>query len=94
MEKEHQQQIHINMDPNMYTVSNVNVAFDEENVYLNIFSGNQGRQFAVSPKHAKRLMMLLQNHMAEYEKKFGELKTKLPEAPKNTQENNHKKVGF
>lgn len=101
MEKEQQsQQIQIGVDPNAYAITNVNLAFDEELFHFLLTTGNQGRQFAVTPKHAKRILLLLKKQVEEYENKFGEIKTKLPERPpaspslggQTTQEQNN--VGF
>ena len=96
MEKE-QPQIQINMDPNSYIITMVNMGFDEEMFHFLITSGNQGRQFVATPKHAKRIHILLQRQIEEYEKKFGEIKTQLPSGPipgglKNTSE--EPRVGF
>lgn len=91
MENE-QKQIQVNLDPNTYLISFVNMGFDEENFHFLIASGSQGRQFAATPKHAKRIYMLLEKQIKEYEKKFGEIKTHLPGMPKNTQQEN--KFGF
>jgi hypothetical protein len=91
MEKE-PQAIQINLDPNLYAITNVNIISDEEMFHLMIMSGNQGRQFTATPKHAKRIYLLLTKQIEEYEKKFGEIKTQLPERPKNTTE--EPKVGF
>ncbi|OGZ66801.1 MAG: hypothetical protein A3C58_00905 [Candidatus Staskawiczbacteria bacterium RIFCSPHIGHO2_02_FULL_34_10] len=91
MEKE-QQQIQLNIDPNSYAITMVNMLFDEEFFHFMIASGNQGRQFVATPKHAKRIYLLLKQQIENYEKKFGEMKTQLPERPQNTQEES--KVGF
>lgn len=91
MEKE-PQQIQVNLDPNSYFISGVNMGFDEESFHFLVMSANQGRQMIATPKHAKRIYLLLKQQIENYEKKFGEIKTKLPEAPKTTQEEN--KVGF
>ena len=91
MEKE-PQQIQVNLDPNSYLITFMNMGFDEENFHFMIATGNQGRQFVATPKHAKRIYLLLKQQIDAYEKQFGELKTKLPEALKGTQEEN--KVGF
>jgi hypothetical protein len=76
---EEQKRLQINLDPNLYTIGNISVAFDEEQFILTVFSGNQARQFSMSPKHAKRLSMLLEKNIFDYEAKFGKLATKLPE---------------
>jgi len=98
MEKE-QKQIQLNVDPNAYFISMVNMRFDEEGFHFLFASGNQGRQFVASPKHAKRMHLLLKQQIENYEKQFGEIKTQLPDrlpasqqSGQNTQEDN--KVGF
>ena len=73
-----QKQIPIQLDPNMYAVSNVNVRMSEDSMEILIVSGIQGRQFQFDPKHAKRFYLLLKKYIEQYEKDFGELKTELP----------------
>ena len=91
MEKE-AQAIQISLDPNSYAITNVNIASDEEMFYFSIASGNQMRQFASSPKHSKRIYLLLKQQIEDYEKKFGEIKTQLPKTTQNKKEET--KVGF
>ena len=91
MEKE-QQPIQLNLDPNSYLISLVNMAFDEEIFHFMVASGNQGRQFVATPKHAKRIYLLLKQQIEAYEKQFGELKTALPKMQKGTK--GESKVGF
>jgi hypothetical protein len=91
MEKE-QKQIQLNVDPNAYYISMVNMRFEEEGFHFLIASANQARQFTASPKHAKRIYLLLKQQIENYEKQFGEIKTQLPERPQISQEEN--KVGF
>lgn len=76
---EEQKTIQVNLDPNLYTATNITIAFNEEQFAFTVFSGNQARQFSVSPKHAKRILLLLEKQIADYEKKFSVLETKLPE---------------
>jgi len=93
MEKESQQnQVQINLDPNSYMITMMNMAFDEEMFHFLITSANQGRQFVATPKHAKRIYLLLKQQIEGYESKFGEIKTQLPQMQKNTTE--EPKVGF
>ena len=73
-----EKQIRINLDPVLYALSNVNIGFDEEVFDFLMVSGNEGRQFRASPKHAKRIYLLLAKHLSEYEKKFGLIETRLP----------------
>jgi len=74
-----EKQIKINLDPILYALSNVNMVFNEEVFDFLMISGNQARQFRASPKHAKRIYLLLGKYLSEYEKKFGPLETQLPE---------------
>ena len=91
-ENKEQPQIQINMDPNSYMITMMNMGFDEEMFHFLLTSGNQGRQFTATPKHAKRIYLLIKQQIEEYEKKFGEIKTQLPKNIKNT--NEESKVGF
>jgi len=77
--EEEQKVIKVNLDPILYAVNNVNISFSEEEFVFIIFSGNQARQFLFSPKHAKRFFLLLEKQLAEYEKRFSKLETKLPD---------------
>ena len=74
----------------------VNMVFNEEGFNFLIASGNQGRQFVATPKHAKRIYMLLDKQIKEYEKKFGEIKTELPNQPtgETKQSQGENKFGF
>jgi len=92
MDNKEQQQIQVNVDPNSYMITMVNMGFDEEMFHFLLTSANQGRQFVATPKHAKRIFLLLQQQIDQYEKKFGEIKTQLPSQPKNTSET--KNIGF
>lgn len=95
MEKQEPQQIQMSLDPNLYAITNVSVLFDEENFQLMIASGNQGRQFHATPKHAKRIYLLLKQQIENYEKQFGELKTELPKPSQNKAEfKDETKIGF
>ena len=92
MEKE-QQQININLDPNIYFITMVNMMFNEEGFSFLVTSGNQSRQFTATPKHAKRIHLLLKQQLEAYEKQFGEIKTELPQIPKSSQQE-ESKIGF
>jgi hypothetical protein len=83
--------IPMNLDPNAYAVSNVSIASSEEDFGITITSGNQVRFYNLTPKHAKRVMLLLQKEVANYEEKFGELLTELPTVPNQTEK---KQFGF
>lgn len=79
-----QNPIQLNLDPNMYGLTGVNIVFDEMQFGLHLISGNQLRQYLASPIHAKRILLLLQKQMAAYEKQFGEIKTELPQTENQT----------
>jgi hypothetical protein len=67
--------------------------FDEEMFHFLLTSANQGRQFVATPKHAKRIALLLNQQIAAFEKQFGEIKTQLPtNKPQETKEET--KLGF
>ncbi len=85
------QQQQIPIDGHAHALVSALINFDEEQFQLLMLSGGPARLYVLSPKHAKRLMILLQNHVATYEKQFGELKTGLAQATKSTQED---EVGF
>ena len=72
------QQVQIQVDPNMYFLTMANIMADEEQFTFMMSYGNQARRYVLSPKHAKRFMLLLDKQMAEYEAKFGEIKAELP----------------
>ena len=76
MEKNQQS---VQMDTQLFYVSNVNIALTEEEIYLVVMTGNAARRYVLSPKHAKRLSLLLPKQIAEYEKQFGALETELVE---------------
>lgn len=82
--------IPVSFDPIAFALTNVSVDFDEEQFVLRLTSGNHARGYVATPKHAKRIMMLLSKQVSEYEKKHGEIATILPKTPRNTE----KRVGF
>jgi hypothetical protein len=60
---------------------NVNMAFNEEFFLFVFTSGNRQTEYALTPKHAKRLLMLLERNIRQYEEKLGVLDTRLPSDP-------------
>jgi hypothetical protein len=92
MEKEQQHQMPISVDPNVYAITNVSIISTDEDFIFAISSGAQVRQFISSPKHAKRIYLLLKQQIETYENKFSEIKTELPKMQKNTSE--EPKLGF
>lgn len=61
----------------------------EEDFIFQVSTGVLIRRLHLAPKHAKRVLLLLQSYIEAYEKQFGELKTSLPLG-----ENVGNKVGF
>jgi hypothetical protein len=88
------QPIQMSLDPNSYAITNVSMVSDEEMFHFFITSGNQGRQFTATPKHAKRISLLLQQQIEAYEKKFGEIKTQLPTRPQGEDKKEETGLGF
>lgn len=88
---EEPKQIKINLDPVLYALSNVNIGYNEEVFDFLFVAGNQARQFRASPKHAKRIYLLLGKSLEEYERKFGQLEVQLPEKREASQEG---RIGF
>ena len=86
-----QQQIQVQLDPNGYYITGVNMAISDEEFFFFITSQNQARQYVSSPKHAKRISLLLQKFISEYEAKNGTIQTELPKVPDQTTESN---MGF
>lgn len=86
-----QNKIKINLDPILYSLTNVNIGFNEEVFDFLMITGNQGKRFRATPKHAKRIYLLLEKSIQEYEKKFGEIKTQLAQAGENTAK---EEIGF
>lgn len=79
-----EQKTPISLNPVFHYVNNAQIAYREEEFLFAFTSGNQIIQFVFSPKHAKRFKLLLERNLTEYEKKFNELKTSLPEFQKKT----------
>jgi hypothetical protein len=86
-----QQQQQIPIDGHAHALLNVMISHDEENFQFLMASGGPARLYLASPKHAKRIALLLGRQLADYEKKYGEIKAELPKAPKGTAE---EEVGF
>lgn len=89
---ENKQAIPMSINPVFNYVSNAQIAMGEEEFIIALTSGNQIFQFALSPKHTKRVKMLLDKYVDEYESRFGKLETKLQEMKKETAEKD--KIGF
>ncbi len=90
MENE-KKQIKINLDPVLYSLSNLSINFNEELFDFLMISGNQGRRFRLSPKHAKRVHLLLEKAMKEYETRFGKIEAQLSQKKESS---NQERIGF
>ncbi len=66
-----------------YALGSITLSFNDENFYFALHAGRHTRTYVVSPKHAKRIMMLLEKDVREFEERFGELKTELPPNARN-----------
>ncbi len=86
-----QEQIKIALEPTAIYANGIFITPQEEEFRIQIVSGHIAREYVLSPKHAKRVSLLLQKQIADYESKFGQLKTELPTIPNQTQP---KKIGF
>lgn len=87
-----EKQIKVDVEKQAYALTMVLLQHDSEQFGFLCVSGQAGRQYFCSPQHAKRIHMLLGQHLAEYEKRHGEIKTALPtQRPKTKEE---KRVGF
>lgn len=88
---EETKQIKVNLDPVLYALSNVNIGFDKEVFDFLMISGNQARQFRASPEHAKRILLLLEKKIGEYEKRFKKIEAELP---KKMETGKEEELGF
>ena len=79
------QQQQIPLEAPAHALQNMMVQYDQEGFRLVLMSGGPARMYVLSPKHAKRIMLLLEKQINEYESKFGELETTLPEAQGSTE---------
>jgi len=52
---------------------NVTIGIGNDFFVIGMRSGEQGVAYALTPKHAKRLMQYLSHQVAEYEKKHGDI---------------------
>lgn len=68
----------IKMDPNYYFLTGVSIIAEEEQFKFLLTCGGNATQFAATPKHAKRILLLLEKKIKEYEKEFGKIQTTYP----------------
>ncbi|MBI2644442.1 MAG: hypothetical protein HYW95_02985 [Candidatus Wildermuthbacteria bacterium] len=92
MEEEQCQDQNLIVDPIIYALTQVNVVSDDELFELTFASGNRARKYQTSPKHAKRIMLLLQKQLDAYEHKHGELQIQSPKPKVKHAED--PKIGF
>jgi hypothetical protein len=72
------------IDPVHYAAEVCEITFNEENFFVNVTSGRRSRIYVLTPKHAKRLYLLLKKDIEKYEKEYGALKTELPKKKKSS----------
>jgi hypothetical protein len=85
---------HVDLDLVYYAALVCDVTYTEESFFLNITSGRRGRIYVLTPKHAKRLFLLLKKDLEEYEKKYGELKAGVPKKKAHTTALEKNSMGF
>lgn len=80
------------IDPIIYAMSDAVIDWSEEEFALLMVSGEDARHYQCSPKHMKRLSMLLQLHVEAYEAAHGKLETELVAEEPETDED--QPIGF
>lgn len=88
-----EKQMKIEVEKHAFALSNVIFRHTAEEFGLLLVSGHVGRQYVVTPAHAKRIWLRLGEHIAAYEKANGPLKAELPKKAGN-ESAELKKVGF
>jgi len=88
---DNQQQIAV--ENPVHALMNVMIDFDEESFRFLMMSGGPARMYSLSPKHAKRILLLLGKQMEGYEKKFGKVEAALPQTTGRTA-SSEEEVGF
>lgn len=64
----------LNKTPKQFC-ENVNIGTTSEFFILALLSGEDAKTYVLTPQHAKRLSQSLAYHIAEFEKKYGEIGT-------------------
>ncbi len=72
------QQTPINIDPAIKGLTEVRVMYNDMQFILLAIAGNLGEQFLVSPQHMKKLLVVLNNTIENYEKTFGKINVSSP----------------
>jgi hypothetical protein len=68
----------LNVHDERYFCDRALIAFSDEHFVLGLQTGTALHHYAFTPKHMKRLMLLLADKIAEHEKQYGKLTTSLP----------------
>ena len=72
-------EIKLNGDPSMYYLSTVQMGYTPETFRFMLISGKQATQFETTPQHAKRIKVVLDQKIGEYEDEHGEIDTNTPD---------------
>jgi hypothetical protein len=68
---------HVALEDKTLALTDMQIGFDEELFVFLPVAGNRGVQYHLSPKHAKRISILLTQSIKSYEDKYGTLETKV-----------------
>lgn len=80
-------------EPNIYSLTNTELTATEEEFFLHLHSGNSIRRYHLTPKHMKRISMLIERELSKFEDSNGEIKTNLPTQKKKVAKRKTK-IGF
>ncbi|HYF12837.1 MAG TPA: DUF3467 domain-containing protein [Candidatus Paceibacterota bacterium] len=89
-----QNEPNVEIDSPVYELTNAHIRFTEDDFLVWFTSGRTGRQYHMTPRHAKRLFMLFKKNIQDYEKRYGELTTRLPDIPDKTKKPEGRLIGF
>ncbi len=79
-------------EPNIYALTNTELVATEEEFFLHFHSGNSIRRYQLTPKHMKRISLLIDRELSKFEETHGEIKTNLAAPKKKVVK--QKKIGF
>lgn len=85
--------IKVEVDKEALALTNVLLQHTKEEFGLLCVSGRSGKQYVMTPAHAKRIWLRLGEHIAAFEKAHGPLKAVLPKKSQDGSEEKQK-VGF
>jgi hypothetical protein len=80
-------------EPNIFSLTNAELVATEEEFFLHLHSGNSIRRYHLTPKHMKRIALLIDKEVAKFEETNGELKTTIS-TPRKTRSEKKQKIGF